>query len=68
MAPATTTSDNTKAMVPLTALPLHHGYLLRCGPRFRYSGFRVPLQPLQIGANVGGVLVTKIPIFLQTPC
>ena len=28
----------------------------------------VPLQPLKIGANVGGMLVAKVAIFLQTPC
>src|SRR5260370_24367901 len=31
----------------------------------RFSRFRVPLQPLQIGANVGSVLVTQISILPQ---
>jgi hypothetical protein len=29
-------------------------------------GLGIPLEPLQIGANVRGVLVAQAPVFLQT--
>src|SRR5262244_3987312 len=29
------------------------------------TGFRVPLKPLQVSADVGGMLVPKVPILLQ---
>src|SRR5437667_4942485 len=37
-----------------------------CASRYRLTRFCVPLQPLKISANVGGVLVPEISILLQT--
>src|SRR5438128_10916412 len=37
-----------------------------CATRYRLTRFCVPLQPLEISATVGGMLVAQTPIFLQT--
>ncbi len=34
-------------------------------PALRVAGIRIPLQPLQVGADVCGVLITQIAVFLQ---
>ena len=31
------------------------------------SALRVPLQPLEVGAHFGGVLVSQFAVFLQRP-
>src|SRR5207302_11375232 len=37
-----------------------------CASRYRLTRSCPPLQPLEISANVGGMLVAQTPIFLQT--